>query len=169
MSEDIPPTGMTSKENKTARVYWMLRWLRKLRSHMSPRFRRLRDNERCIWTINIEFPVNDGSIRRTELRAARALFDTGCRKNLMSRAMASKINVNYSAHEGEPIIYTLGKDEFRSLGQIERRWSCTKSGFEPKFYSAVWEVSDKDEMYDVIVGRDTIIENRLFEVSVELG
>ena len=136
---------------------------------MSPRFRRLRDDEKCIWTINIEFLVYDGPICRTERHAARALFDTGCPKNLMSRSMASRVNVNYPAHEGEPIINTLGKDKFRSLGQIEGRWSCIKSDFEPKFYPAVWEVSDKDEMYDVIIGRDTIIENRLFEVSVKLG
>jgi hypothetical protein len=164
MPEAAPSTCETPKENKQAKAYWILRWSRKLRSHISPRFRRLYKGEDCVWTIKIEVLVNDGLVCRTELRTVRALFDTGCRKNLMSRKMASTINVNYSALEGEPILNTLGVDKFRSLGQIERRWSCDNRRFKPKFYEAVWEVSDKDEMCDVIIGRDTIIENRLFKV-----
>ena len=54
------------------------------------------------------------------------------------------------------IINTLGMGKFRSLGRIERRWS-----FEPKFYQGVWEVSDKNETYDVIIGWDTMVELKL--------
>jgi len=143
----------------------MLRRLRTLRSRVFPKFRYPSKGEKKVLSIYVEVQVG-GECQR---RVARALFDPGCGKNLMSRGMASKLNIHYPDRFGKPILNTIGMDEFRSLGQIEGRWSCNNARFEPRFYDAVWEVSDTHVIYDIIIGNDTITENRFLKWSEELG
>lgn len=161
----ITSRDMTPKHVTTVIARWLHRRSRTLRTHIPSLFRYPLRGDKFIRSITIEVQVNGSFVCRN----ARALFDTGCPLNLMSRTMASIIGVVYPARMGEPILNTLGIDKFRSLGRIEGRWASCNQSFDPKFYDAEWEISDKPEEYDVIIGRDTIIVNKLIKLSPELG
>lgn len=162
------PKAESSDKNKIMmprRAHWLRRHYTTLRNRIRPRFQFLSPGDNCVRRIYIEVLVNDQFV----CRPVMALFDTGCPRNLVSRTMASTLGVESLAFEGRPILDTLGTDKFRTLGQVERRWACDHSGFAPKFYDGVWEVSDKLEPYDVIIGLETMIANKLFKLSPALS
>jgi hypothetical protein len=165
MSKDMTPKHVMPMDVTKERARWLRRQLRTFRTHIPSLFRYPLHGDKFIRKIFIEVPCDDGFV----CRHAMALFDTGCSKNLMSRTMASRIDVVYLARTGEPIMNTLGMDKFRSLGRINRRWASYSQRFDPKFYDAEWEVSDKTEDYDVIIGCDTMTENKLIKISPKLG
>jgi hypothetical protein len=164
-SEDMTLKHVMPMDVTTDAARWLRRQLRTLRTHIPSLFRYPLLGDKFVRRIIIEVQVNGNFVRRN----ARALFDTGCPINLMSRTMASTIGVVYPALMGEPILNTLGVDKFRSLGRIEGRWAPRNRHFNPKHYDAEWEISDKPEWYDVIIGCKTIIENKLIKLSPELG
>jgi hypothetical protein len=148
------------------RVQWLRRLLRTLRIHIFWQFRYPLPRDNFVRHIIIEVSDSYGS----GFRHVRALFDTGCSKNLISRNVADIVGAAaYLTRIGVPIMNTLGKDKFSSLGRINRRWASVNPRFDIKFYNAEWEVSDKAEVYDVIIGRDTMIENKFIKLCSILG
>lgn len=128
--------------------------------------------ENFLRRIDIEVVQNGVATRR----AAMALLDTGCPKNLMSGKLASNLGIKIRCRPGIPLFEGVGGGEFRTVGQVTGRWSCkdqpgkSRLGFDPKYYDGIWEISDNyNERYDVIIGRETITRYDLFKVKRELA
>jgi hypothetical protein len=166
ISKSTTPKHVMPMDVRKNRAQWLRRQFRTLRTHISLQFRYPLRQDDFVRYIIIEVPDSGSFVRRR----ARALFDTGCSKNLMSRTMAITVRAAaYLTRTGEPIMNTLGKDKFRSLGRVDRRWASINQHLDTKFYDAEWEVSDKPEDYDVIIGRDTMTENNLIKLCSILG
>jgi hypothetical protein len=157
----------TTKPNRKTTTKRQIRgsWLhQKLRAvHYNPFqiFRYPLTDDRMCYTIDIEVLVGDGHF----LYSAIAVVDTGCPRNLMCRTLASELGNKFLASRGDDILHTLGTDNFRSLGKRIHRWRFQAG---QKFYEGVWEISDKEEEFEVIIGRDTMIHNKLLKLSPDL-
>ena len=107
---------------------------------------------------------------------AKALIDTGNPLNLMSRTLASRLGIKFSAVKGDPVLITPGNDTIRSVGKVRLRWTTnnippnSRFSFYPKYYEDVFYVLEKDEeCFEMIIGSDTILKHRFAKWKLPLG
>jgi hypothetical protein len=101
---------------------------------------------------------------------ACAIFDTGCPSNLMSTEFADRAAHNLKKKYGEGSLIGLGGGTFNSIGVVEGRFHIGENKFttmggrlvdDPKMYAASFEVSDRTQRFDVIIGSKTISQYQL--------
>lgn len=125
------------------------------------------DDDDWVKTISIIFPDNSGN---EVLRYAKAKFDTGNPKNLISPTFAASFGIILEHHNPKVILDLPGNGQFVSIGKITGRW-CSKTNathdryfrFDPRFMDAEFEVSNSAERFDVVIGADTIKLEKLLE------
>ena len=116
-------------------------------------------------------------------RTARAKFDTGNPYNLVSRDFIEKtFNIPFIHFpEGNRELLQLPNGhKFFAIGKITGRWSVAvnsgdkKAGgknirFHPKFYYSDFYVSETKELFDVVIGSETIEQYNLINFQSPLG
>lgn len=125
------------------------------------------DDDDWVKTVSIIFEDRSG---KEILRHAKAKFDTGNPKNLISPAFAAKFGLSFESRNGEVILELPGDGQFVSNGRITGRW-CSMINtshdrhlyFDPKFMDADFEVSNSPERFDIVIGADTIKSERLLK------
>jgi hypothetical protein len=125
------------------------------------------DDDDWVKTISIIFQDTSG---KEVLRYAKAKFDTGNPKNLISPTFAARFGLIFEPHNAKVILDLPGNGQFVSIGKIAGRW-CSKINaahdryfrFDPKFMDAEFEVSNSAERFDIVIGADTIKLERLLE------
>jgi hypothetical protein len=100
------------------------------------------------------------------LRHARAKFDTGNPKNLVSPDFVKQFGSLVLDESGKRVILDLpGGGRYISIARLAGRWTCRISDsqfrFDPKFMDAEFEVSDTSERFDVVIGSDTLEEEHI--------
>jgi hypothetical protein len=154
------PKGLLSRIVKACRSRYYSRLERKTRG--SNRGRYCDDYARIICVV---LEDHEG---REEKRYARALFDTGCSKNLMSPRFKEKFTIDPEQGPGVAM-ETPGNGKFVSEYSVQARWAFEKVSSDyfrsdPRFMDAEFEVL-KDlktpERFDIVIGRDTINKESL--------
>ena len=113
------------------------------------------------------------------LHAGMILFDTGCDLNLMSLQFATALGFDSDklGTVAAPILEGLGGSLFTSVGHITCRWTLASHAFkkssrlyvDPKWYKSKFEVSTRNERFDLIIGRNTIVDFGLLSIKPALG
>ncbi|KAF2192332.1 hypothetical protein K469DRAFT_694455 [Zopfia rhizophila CBS 207.26] len=116
-------------------------------------------------TIQLVSDVNG----HKQLHFGRALFDTGMPINIISRNVAASCGHIFSNDNARPVLKLL-EGTFHSVGKVTLRWCCDTNErknprlfFDQKFLEAEFYVSKEDVLVDVIIGRETILTERLLE------
>ncbi|XTI94537.1 hypothetical protein V2W45_1251969 [Cenococcum geophilum] len=116
-------------------------------------------------------------------RIARAKFDTGNPYNLVSRDFIEKtfnIPLTHFPEGNRDLLELPNGHKFSAISQITGRWSAAvnprnkKAGdqnirFHPKFYESDFYVSGKKELFDVVIGSETIEQYNLVNFQSPLG
>ena len=116
-------------------------------------------------------------------RTARAKFDTGNPYNLVSRDFIEKtFNIPFIHFpEGNRELLQLPNGhKFLAIGKITGRWSVAVNSrdknaggknirFHPKFYDSDFYVSETKELFDVVIGSETIEQYNLINFQSPLG
>jgi hypothetical protein len=127
-----------------------------------------------IKTIQIAITRPDGG---EELVHARAILDTQCPYNLMSRDIANLAKLKFDQERKTPELRGLGGGEFISAGTAHGRFRFvglhhTLQGdplkYEPKFYATDFKVSEHVEHFDVLIGVKTIRQYDLVKLDSDL-
>jgi hypothetical protein len=127
------------------------------------------ENQNDEWVLTVSVIFQDANGQEI-LRHARAKVDTGNPKNLISPAFTAQFGFAFDAANERVILELPGGGLYVSTAKLAGRWSCKVNSsrnspfkFDPKFMDAEFEVSNTDERFDVVIGSDTISEERLLE------
>ena len=125
------------------------------------------DDDDWVKTISVIFEDNSGN---EVLRHAKAKFDTGNPKNLISPAFAARFGLIFDPRNAKVILDLPGNGQFASIGKVAARWCIQINAshdrrfrFDPRFMDAEFEVSKSAERFDIVIGADTIKSERLLE------
>ncbi|KAF2186250.1 hypothetical protein K469DRAFT_148412 [Zopfia rhizophila CBS 207.26] len=122
------------------------------------------DDDDWVRTISVAFVVDGEEI----LRHGRAKFDTGNPKNLISPAFAAKFGFVFESGDGDAVLELPGNGRYISIAKVVGRWTGRQNAsrdrrffFDPRFMDAEFEVSNRTERFDVVIGYETIAKEKL--------
>lgn len=165
-SAETDSTESESSRRQISAVHRGFNYLRYKLKSLLLRFSRERKSmprrENAMRTITIVYYSSTDA--KDNSRTVRAIFDTGCRRNLISRRTADALGFVVRENEKKVKIRGLGGGEITSEGTLEGRWvlecnSCTIFGYKIRdmmtFAHASFEVCSED-WFEVIIGLRTI-------------
>lgn len=169
----VPPTSIPTRASYSMCAFlylwqkfcWLCGYLLGRGAWPHPTPSRVENFER---TIKVAFLVNGAET----LRYAKAIFDTGNPKNLVSRAFVEQqFNYVIPPQRERHILDHPGNGKYVSIGDVEFRWTCDDDNrlFGQRFIKANFEISKDEERFEIVIGSETIAKEKLAILNVPAG